>query len=174
MKKFTILCCASLTAVSAFAYYDDYGYSNHDNEMSGFAIFSLIVMIAYIILSIIVLMRWWNMTANINEIKEHIAHSHPNPKLTYLVATGEVEQANKTALVMLVDKLMPTYYDKYDYDKVDTMNEFITSILPKMEKLGLTLPDYVKSGEKLIDYINELTGNKVPYHEARTNSQTAE
>lgn len=172
MKKISILVCAIIPALSAFAYYGDYGYSSHDDEMSGFAIFTLIVMIAYIILSIVVLVRWWNMTTNVKEIKEHLIHSHSNPKLTYLVATGEIEQANKTALVMLVDKLMPTYYDQYDYNKADTMNNFIVTTLPKMEKLGLSLPDYVKSGEKFIDYINNLTGNKVPYRYITT--QTAE
>lgn len=170
MKKSVILICAMFTTLSAFAYYGDYGYSNHDDEMSGFAIFTLFVMIAYIILSIVVLVRWWNMTTDVKNIKEHLTHSHSNSKLTYLVATGELEQANKAALVMLVDNLMPTYYDQYDYDKVDTMNEYISTTLPQMEKLGLTLPDYVKSGEKFIDYINELTGNKVPYHDERTSA----
>ena len=174
MKRISLICCAFLTAISAFAYYGDYGYSSHDDEMSGFAIFTLIVMIAYIILSIVVLVRWWKMTSNVQEIKAHLTHSHSNPKLTYLVAIGEIEQANQAALVMLVDKLMPTYYDSFDYDKVDTMNKYITTTLPKIEKLGLTLPDYVKSGEKFIDYINGLTGNTVPYHETRTSTSTSE
>lgn len=174
MKKAAVLVCAILPALSAFAYYGDYGYSSHDDEMSGFAIFTLIVMIAYIILSIVVLVRWWNMTTHVKEIKEHLTHSHSNPKLTYLVATGEIEQANKAALVMLVDKLMPTYYDQYDYNKADTMNKYIVSTLPKMEKLGLTLPEYVKSGEKFIDYLNGLTGNKVPYRDQTPTTPTAE
>ena len=173
-KRISLIIFALLSAFSAFAYYGDYGYSSHDDEMSGFAIFTLLVMIAYIILSIIVLVRWWKMTSNVKDIKEHLTHSHSNPKLTYLVATGEFEQANKAALVMFVDKLMPIYYDVYDYDKVDTMNKYITTTLPKIEKLGLTLPDYVKSGEKFIDYINGLTGNTVPYHEARTSTYTSE
>lgn len=174
MKKVAALVCAIIPAISAFAYYGDYGYSSHNDEMSGFAIFTLIVMIAYIILSIVVLVRWWNMTTHIKEIKETLTHSHSNPKLTYLVAIGEIEQANKAALVMLVDKLMPIYYDQYDYDKADSMNKYIGSTLNKMERLGLTLPEYVKSGEKFIDYINGITGNKVPYHDQSTTSPTAE
>ena len=39
------------------------------------------------------------------------------------------------------------------------MNKVIQERLPKMEKLGLSLPDYVTSGEKFIDHVNELTGN---------------
>lgn len=173
MKKIAALVCAIIPAMSAYAYYGDYGYSSHD-EMSGFTIFTLIVMIIYIILSIVVLVRWWNMTTHVKEIKEHMTHSHSNPKLTYLVATGEIEQANKAALVMLVDKLMPTYYDQYDYNKADTMNKYISTTLNKMEKLGLILPEYVKSGEKFIDYINEITGNKVPYRDQTTTIPTSE
>lgn len=170
MKKFAIIICALFPSINAFAYY---GYSSHDDEMSGFATFMLFVMIAYIILSIIVLVRWWDMTSNIHYIKEHLTHPNSNPKLTYLVAIGEIEQANKAALTMLVDKLMPIYYNPYEYEKADTMNKYIVTVLPKMEKLGLTLPNYVKSGEKFIDYINELTGNAVPYHDTRTTAQTS-
>ena len=43
------------------------------------------------------------------------------------------------------------------------MNKEIQTRLPKIQKLGLTVPDYVTSGEKFIDYINELTDSKVPY-----------
>lgn len=155
-------------AMSAFAYYGSYGYSSHDSEMPGFAIFSLIVMIAYILLSIIVLIRWWNMTTHVKDIKEYLTHSHSNPKLTYLVAIGEIKQANKAALVMLVDKLMPTYYDNFDHNKADTINVYITAYLDKMERLGLTLPEYIKSGEKFIDYMNSITGNNIQYSDKAT------
>ena len=174
MKKFAVLCCALLPAFSAFAYYGDYGYSRYNDEMTGFAIFTLIVMIAYIILSIVVLVRWWNMTTHVKEIKETLNHSHSNPKLTYLVAIGEIEQANKAALAMLVDKMMPIYYDQYNYNKAGSMNKYIGSTLNKMERLGLTLPEYVKSGEIFIDYINGITGNKVPYQDQSTTTPTAE
>ena len=164
MKKFAVLTCICFSAINAFAYYgDDYGYSSHSNEMSSFAIFTLIVMIAYIIISFIVLTRWWKMTTAINEIKEHLDHSSPHPKLTYLVATGDIEAANKRALVMLVDELMSIYYDKTTLDKANCMNSYITSLLPKIEKLGLILPEYVKTGEAFINYINSLTGNNVQY-----------
>lgn len=163
MKKFAILVCALIPAVSAFAYYDDYGYSSHSDEMSGFAIFTLIVMIAYIILSIVILIRWWKMTTNIDRICRHITHG--NPKLTYLVAIGEKEQAQKAALTMLVDLLYPIYADVYNYSKAETMNKVLDARLPKIARLGLTLPDYVASGEKFIDYMNELSGSNVQYKE---------
>lgn len=164
MKKIAILCCALLSAISAFAYYGDYGYSRHDDEMSGFAIFTLIVMIAYIILSIVILIRWWKMTTNVEQIRQHLTHA--NPKLTYLVAIGEKEQAEKAALTMLVDILYPIYSDPYNYSKAEAMNKEIQTRLPKMIKLGLSVPDYVTTGEKFIDYINELTDGKVPYKDA--------
>ena len=161
MKKFAVFVCALIPAISAFAYYGDYGYSRHDDDMSGFAIFTLIVMIAYIILSIVILVRWWKMTTNVEQIRQHITHA--NPKLTYLVAIGETEQAQKAALTMLVDLLYPIYSAPYNYSKAEAMDKVIAPRLPKIQKLGLTVPEYVTSGEKFIDYINELTDGKVPY-----------
>lgn len=161
MKKIALLVCALVPAFSAFAYYGDYGYSSRSDEMSGFAIFTLIVMIAYIILSIVILVRWWKMTTNVEQIRQHITHA--NPKLTYLVAIGEKEQAQKAALTMLVDILYPIYSDPYNYSKAEAMNKEIQARLPKINKLGLTVPEYVTSGEKFIDYINSLTDGKIPY-----------
>lgn len=161
MKKIAVLCCALLSAFSAFAYYDDYGYPDRSDEMSGFEIFLLFVMIAYFILSIVILIRWWKMTTNVEQIRQHITHA--NPKLTYLVVIGESEQAKKAALTMLVDILYPIYSDPYNHSKADAMNKEIQARLPKIQRLGLSVPDYVTSGEKFIDYINGLTGNKVPY-----------
>lgn len=161
MKRLAALVCTLIPALSAFAYYGDYGYSSRSDNMSGFAIFTLIVMIAYIVLSIVILVRWWKMTTNIKQIRQQITHT--NPKLTYLVAIGEKEQAQKAALKMLVDILYPIYTDSYNYSKADAMNKAIASRLPKFQKLGLTVPEYVTSGEKFIDYINELTDGKVPY-----------
>lgn len=161
MKKIGILCCALLWAVSAFAYYDDYGHSSRSEGMSGFAIFTLIVMIAYIILSIVILVRWWKMTANVEQICQHVTKK--NPQLTYLVAIGEKEQAQKAALKMLVDILYPIYSDPEDSSKAEAMNTEIQALLPKIQKLGLSVPEYVTTGEKFIDYINSLTDRKVPY-----------
>lgn len=163
MKKIAILICALLPAVSALAYYGDYGYSSSRDEMSGFAIFTLIVMIAYIVLSIFILLRWWKMTKDVEEIRKHL--TQPHPQLTYLVAIGEKEQAQKAALKMLVDLLYPIYTDPYQYSKAKVMDKVIASRLPKMLKLGLSLPDYLTSGEKFIDHINSLTDGKVVYQE---------
>lgn len=167
MKKFAVLCCALLVAFSTFAYYGDYDYSSRSDEMSGFAIFTLIVMIAYIILSIVILIRWWKMTTNVEQIRQHITHA--SPKLTYLVAIGEKDQAQKAALTMFVDILYPIYSDQYNYSKAEAMNKVIQARLPKIQRLGLSVPDYVTTGEKFIDYINGLTGGKVLYKD-ETNS----
>lgn len=158
MKKIALLVCALLPALSAFAYYDG-GYDS--DEMSGFEIFILIAVIGEIILSIIILMRWWEMTKDVKIIRQQI--TQPNPKLTYLVAVGEKEQAQKAALTMLVDILYPIYTDQFEYSKAEMMNKSIAPLLPKIKSLGLSVPDYVTSGEKFIDYINGLTDGKVQY-----------
>lgn len=166
MRILVFVCVALFSASSAFAQYSDYGYYSHNDEMTGYAILAVIMMILYIILSIIVLVRWWKMTTNVNAIRQHIIP--PSPKLTYLIAIGEKEQAQKAALKMLVDLLYPIYCDRNNYSKAETMNKALESRLPKIAKLGLEIPDYVMSGEKFIDYLNGLTGGNVPYKTQNT------
>lgn len=131
--------------------------------MSTFEIITIVLIGIFFIVSIMILSRWWKMTANVNIIRQHLTHA--NPKLTYLIAIGEKEQAQKAALTMLVDILYPIYSDPYNYSKAESMNREIETRLPKIQKLGLTVPDYVTSGEKFIDYINDLSEGKVLYKE---------
>lgn len=112
-----------------------------------------------IVLGIVFLVRWWKMTTNIEEIRQQVTQS--NPKITYLVAIGEKEMATKAALRLLVDKLLPIYNDSFEHNKAEAMNKEIMTTLPKITKLGLTVPDYVTGGEKFIAYMNALTGNTV-------------
>lgn len=168
MKKIIVLCCTLLSAISAFAYYGEYGsYSSHYDEMTGFEIFILIVCIAYIILSFVILVRWWKMTSNVDQIRQHLTHS--NSDLTYLVAIGEKEQAQKAALKMLVDKLYPYYLYYSNNSKAEAMDKEIQSLLPKIQKLGLSIPDYVMTGKKFVDYMNNLT-NRNDKDEAESNN----
>lgn len=160
MKKTIVLVCALLPALSAFAYYCDYDYGLSSHE-SGFSVFFVLVMIVYMVLSIVVLVRWWRMTGDVDKIRRHITHA--NPKLTYLVAIGEREQAQKAALTMLVDELMPIYESPYETKKAEAMNRILAAKLPKIQRLGIVLPDYVMRGERFIDYINYLSGSSVPY-----------
>ena len=83
--------------------------------------------------------------------------------MTYLVAIGEKEQAQKAAVTILVDILYPIYFDQFNAIKAETMNRAIGDLIPKIKRLGIELPDYVTSGEKFIDYINSITGNSVKY-----------
>jgi hypothetical protein len=158
MKKLAVLVCALIPALSAFATNNGHGILCYADETPGFIIF---LMIVYIILSIVVLVRWWKMTTNVEDIRQKIIPNKPD--LAYLIAIGEKEQAQKAALTNIVDMLYNIYIASYATSKAVAMNRFLESNLPQMVKLGLTLPDYVTSGEKFIDYMNELTGNKVPY-----------
>lgn len=133
--------------------------------MESFYKILLAISIVEFILCIIILVRWWKMTTNIKIIREHLRREKTN--LTYLVAIGEHEQAQKDALKMLVDVLWPIYCDEYNVAKASSMNNQINKLLPKILQLGLTVPDYVTTGEKFIDHMNKLIGAKVPYDETR-------
>lgn len=162
MKKLSILSIALLSAVSAFAQYNSYEYGyHHDSGPSGFEVFTAIVMVAYIIASVVIFVRWWKMTKNVEAIRQQVTND--NPKLTYLVAIGEKEQAQKAATKMLVDIMFPIYQDNSLESKAYIMNESIKTILPKIKQMELMVPDYVTSGERFIDYLNTLTGANVSY-----------
>lgn len=162
MKKIGILAVALFTALGASAY-GEYRYLREE-EMTEVGIITLLVIIAYIVLSIVVLVRWWKMTKNIEAIREQLMPE--NSQLTYLVAIGEPEKAHKAAVKLLVDDLYPIYFDQLSYihySKAKAMNELLEPKLPKIQQLGITLPEYITSGEKFIDYMNGLTNSKVPY-----------
>lgn len=163
MKKFVVAVCALLCTAPAFAYYGDYYYyySRRDDEMSEFAIFTLIVMIAYIILSVVILARWWKMTTNVKQIKEQLTYNKCTPE--YLILVGEKDKAQKVVLTDLVDRLIEVYKNVYCYNKAEEMDKIIQDKQPEIDRMGLTMPDYVTSGEKFIDYVNALTGKEVKY-----------
>jgi hypothetical protein len=79
------------------------------------------------------------------------------------MAIGEKEQAQKAALSNLVSELLPIYEETNEYivPKDKKMDYIIQSQLPLIQKMGLTVPDYVMSGEKFIAFMNQLTGQNV-------------
>jgi hypothetical protein len=101
------------------------------------------------------------MTTNVNKIRKVVSRTDINTDLCYLVAIGEKKEAEKVALKILVDILYNIYNDPYS-SKVAKMNREIETHLSKIRKLDLTIPEYVTSGEKFIQYMNELTGYDVP------------
>jgi len=159
MKKTALIIICALLAILSSCTLNSNDLT-HDSS-SGFALFLTFVLIAEVILFIVILVRWWKMTTNVEIIREHITPT--DPKLTYLVAIGEKEQAQKAALKMIVDLLYPIYLDSTCYTKAETINNILAQRLPRIAKLGIELPDYVMSGEKFIDYLNDLTGRDVSY-----------
>lgn len=157
MKRIFIALAMIATSTGAYAY-----YGHEDDGMSGFDIFTLIVMIVYIVLSIVILIRWWKMTENVEKIRNKVNHDNDNT-VTYLIAIGEKEAARKVAIKMLADKMYPIYYEQYEYYKAAKMNKAIESDLPELKRLGIEIPDHLSSGEKFIDYLNRLTGDQVSY-----------
>lgn len=147
----------SLPAISAFGYYES------DYDRAGIAFLPIVIYVALLVISILAIIRFFEMSSDVKAIKQQITTPQSREKLTYLVAIGELKKADKEALKMLVDELMPIYYNENDYNKANSMNGLLVTVLPKMERLGITLPDYVKSGEKFIDYLNEKTGNDIAY-----------
>lgn len=160
MKKFAATFAILLSGMCTFAQYYE-GYGSHSSGMTGFGIFTLFVMIVSIIVSIIVLIRWWKMTSQIAEIHKKLTQLDSESP-AYLIAIGEKEKAEKAALEFMVRKLSELYYG-YASNREGDMDSLIKNNLPTFERLGFTLPDHVTSSKKFIDYMNGLTGKKVPY-----------
>lgn len=159
MKKTALLIAALVPSSSAFAY----GYSYHDDGMAAFSVIMLLFGIAYMVLIIAIIVKFFKIASDVAQIRQHHDNkSSRNTKLTYLVAIGEKERAQKEAVRILVDILYPIYFDQSNEAKAETMNESIGPLIPKMKRLGLELPDYVLSGERFITYLNRITGNNVP------------
>lgn len=162
MKKITLIICGVLYSLNALAWRGEYAVNvTRDDRITALEKFYLFLTIICIILGIIAWIKLYRMFDDIKKIKEQVTTS--DPKVTYLIAIGEIEQAKKATLKMLVDSLYLVYHDYNNPNKAQTMNMIIAERLPKIQRLGLQVPDYVTSGEKFIDYINLLTGNNVQY-----------
>ena len=105
-------------------------------------------------------MLFINISQNLRTVKQEL-QNEKRVSLTYLISIGELEKANKQALIRTVEKLRDVYYSSTINDKASKMNTYLNDTLPKFLKMGITLPEYVQSGERFIDYMNNLTGNKV-------------
>ena len=105
-------------------------------------------------------MLFINISQNLRTVKQEL-QTEKRVSLTYLISIGELEKANKQALIRTVEKLRDVYYSTTIKDKASKMNTYLNDTLPKLLKMGITLPEYVQSGERFIDYMNNLTGNKV-------------
>lgn len=161
MKRLTILATALIPAITMFAYYGDYGYSSRHDEMSGFAIFLWIVAF---ICSVILLIRWWKMTADIKAIKQKLT-TPGDEKISYLLALGEMEHAEKLVLTRLIDVMYPIYAEgiRNNRKKEFTAREIDNSIQPFIRgysHLKVNIPEYARSGQAFIEYMDEVTGKK--------------
>lgn len=159
MKKLFLTSVAIFSASSAFASFGGFAADS-------LAFFFVLIYLGIIVLSIILFVKIWKMTGDVKQIRLHLTHT--NPKLTYLVAIGEIETAQKAALKMLVDKIYPIYFDSNNYDKAESMDKELAKILPQIKRLRLNIPDYATSGEKFIDYMNSITGRHVRYKDINT------
>lgn len=168
MKKVFIVIGILGIATTGFAQFFNYPQGTHyvqvhDIIMSGFERFTIAVEIALVVCAIIIAKKIKVISKKLEEkFVENESEPHKRT-LTYLVAIGDVNAANKEALKRLVDALYPLYYSSSVSNKEEAMDKLIENNLPRMEKLGLNLPHYVHSGKNFIDYMNSLTGNSVKY-----------
>ena len=105
-------------------------------------------------------MLFINISHNLRTVKQEL-QIDKRSSLTYLISIGELEKANKQALMRTVEYLRNVYYDSSINEKGEKMDIYLADKLPKLLKMGITLPEYVQSGEQFIAYMNNLTGNYI-------------
>lgn len=126
----------------------------------------ILIGIAVVAFDIYVITKWFRLTNNIEAIRQHLTPEAPNErenKITYLIALGEKEMAEKKTIKRLVDIMYEIYFDGYIGNKAEEMNKKIEHTLSLVKRFNLQVPDYVTSGEKFIDYLNSISGNNVRY-----------
>lgn len=136
-----------------------------DNAPLGFVgVFSgIIILIFGIIFAKLIwanCMLFINMSHNLRSVKQEL-QVEKRSSLTYLISIGEPEKAYKQAMIRTVEYLRNVYYSDNNKDKVKKMDMYLAEKLPKLLKMGITLPEYVQSGEQFIKYMNNLTGNNI-------------
>ena len=162
MKKHILFLLASLVSLGAYAYPDypyTYGSSNSD-QMSGFDIFIIVVASVYIILSIIVLVRWWKLTKHVAEIKDSI---NKRDDILAVLASDGKEEAQRVGIRNLMKDLLSIYnnYDIHNRLKAQEMKPIFSKYSKLFNKLGFNVPDYLRTVSNFITYMNDLTGNDV-------------
>lgn len=124
-----------------------------------------IILFASAVLNIILFFKIWGMTNDVAAIKKHLI---PDTEitLTELVALGEPSKAESAAKKLLYDALSTIYFShSMNYTarlKAKDMDDKLSDYLPRIQRLGVNLPEHLTSSKAFIEYMNELTGKPMP------------
>lgn len=129
-----------------------------------FTFLSCMVSIVLTILFIVMAVKVVNISNKVDQLASPVPAPPADkaPKLSYLVGLGEKEKAQKLAERLTFDYLYNTYFGYFN-NKCKVMDEYLTDKLPKYERIGIVLPERMRSGAAFIDYMNGLTGGKISY-----------
>lgn len=156
MKKLSVLVTTLTTAVSAFAYYGDYGYSSRSE--SGAEVFLGVVIIIVAILNIILFFKIWGMTDNIKALKkDHFnenAFENKAETASYLrknLVLGNMDNVKRILLQNFIDNVERAY-GKLKTGDYDNKNNWVSY---KEENLQKNIKPYVDNLIKLYARIGE-------------------
>lgn len=166
MKKLLFFILSFLVTVSASAY--SYSEPEIDFEVpfaltATACILDYLLMVVLVVLFIVMAVKVVNISRKINQIASPAPSLQTsNDDLLYLVALGNQAKAQELAEKMVFDNFYNTYRAAL-INKAMIMNKFIEEETPMFERLGISMPNHLKSGAAFIDYMNGLTGGKVSY-----------
>ena len=125
--------------------------------MTDFVEFLTVVICIYIILSIVILVKWWKMTNDVKEIKRKI---NDRDNFIAILAIEGKDAAEKAAIKLLIDKLLAVYFDEGtpNHYKFTEMNKIFSKYSGLFDKLNFNVPPYLRTVKDFITYMNDLTG----------------
>lgn len=112
---------------------------------------SIIAAIISLSISIVILVRWWRMTKDIQDIKNTIAKVTPKNKVPILYLLGKHDAAREIAIENLVIKLLEMR-GGYTEVKID---ETINNYRKYLKQFDITLPEELSSAAKFIEFSNK-------------------
>lgn len=181
MKRLSVIAFVLTTALSTFAYYDDYGYSSRSSsfEMPGWLTFMGIVMIVWGILEIVLFFKIWGMTNDVKALKkDHFCETEfaGNGQIArYLrknLVLGNMDNVKRILLQNFIDNVEHGYgqlktgdyekdengVDKWVSYKEKNLNEsiapYVKNLMLQYAKIGEEVPIYIMRMETFGDFYN--------------------
>lgn len=177
MKRLSVLVATLATAVSAFAYYGDYGYSSRSD--SGWGIFLGIVTLIGAILEIILFFKIWGMTNNIEALKkDHFNENAFEDKAeiaSYLrknLVLGNMDNVKRILLQNFIDNVERAFYNiktgdynnegkwvSYKEENLQkSIKPYVDNLIKLYAKIGEEVPVYILRMETFGDYFRIFVG----------------
>lgn len=111
------------------------------------------ILIIFAVLQIILFFKLWRMTNDVKSINDKITHEKEF-NAEYFILIGESETARNQLMKEFINSLLLQV--KTNPLKTKELNRIIEYYVPKIEKIGYSVPLYLKTPEDFIDKLKSI------------------